>query len=199
MSPELKSPMVTPPPTNGGLRGDQDRLIWMIDRIRGTLRGIVQEGSALFPAEVHKEFLKSWGEVDRSFAAARSRVQVSLTVFRLLLYPRLRRAGMTGAMLELKSASLHRHTHKVTEPMFSTPRKPNWLERALPFFGSAFKAMNTILGSLMGALPMLELAKEYKDHVELTVETVQKVEPENPPDWLPGTQIQIGTPDVPVS
>jgi hypothetical protein len=199
MSPELKSSTVTPPPTNGGLRGDQERLIWMLDTIRGTLEGIVQEGGPLFPAEVHKEFLRTWGEVDRSLAAARSRVQVPLIVFRLLLYPRLRRAGMIGAMLELKSASLHRHTHKVTDEIFAKPRKPNWLERAIPFLGPAFKAMNTILGSLMGALPVLELAKEYKDHVELTVETAQRARPDNPPDWLPGTQIQIRTPGAPLS
>jgi hypothetical protein len=90
---------------------------------------------------------------------------------------RLKRAGLTGAMLHMKEVSLYYHLDPLGEAMrnYSSPTAPilsipedEGLVRRLPFYikpGS--KVMNSILESVPAVvMPGKEIVKEVKEHVE---------------------------------
>jgi hypothetical protein len=151
----------------------------MLEIIRNALHAVVYMEQPPIPRELRNLFTDAWGDADQSFEAAKRRLAVSPILFRIFLEPRLRRAGLTGEMLTLKEASLQFHVNRlVGGGIITYPDDPTLWERIKRFGRPAFKAMNSVLGSLSSVLPVLEIAREYKDHVELTVEAMEEGEEE---------------------
>ena len=87
------------------------------------------------------------------------------------LWRRLDDAGLVGVPLRMKLAVWRRTTAAVS----AVPRAPGgFVGRALR---PLMKLINSILGSLASVFPLLELAKEYKDGVELVIEHQQEGNP----------------------
>jgi hypothetical protein len=157
-------PIVAPPPFDGG--DDQERLVWMLETIRQTLYDLVHyyNDFPLIPDNQVTRFVQNWGEVDASFQNAILTIRKN----HRRLVRRLVQAGMTGPMLELKADSLQRcidglyREVQTSSPIFSL----KWLK-------PTSKCMNTIIGSLLRTVPGLEVAKEYKDHFEVLIDTVE--------------------------
>ena len=87
------------------------------------------------------------------------------------LWQRLDDAGLVGVPLRLKLAIWRRTTATVSAP---PPAPGGFVGRALR---PLMKLINSILGSLASVFPLLELAKEYKDGVELVIEHQQEGNP----------------------
>jgi hypothetical protein len=89
------------------------------------------------------------------------------------LYPRLQQAGLTGPSLELKTRSLDYHSRRYVGEILTYPGQPTWAERLGRIGGPVFKCMNSIMGSLKSVLPGIEIAKEFKEHVEASVDALK--------------------------
>jgi hypothetical protein len=165
------------PPPDGE---DQELLVWIIQEIREQLRFFVYEGAFLMAPDVAPIFQQTWDEIESACATAVNQVPEAWAGQQ----ERLKNAGLVGPMLKMKARLLR---HRVS--MFSQARPqfgevpfsaPYWQERyrtpiermvgaAKPLFGT----MNSLLGSLSGIFPVLEGVKEYKEHVENSVEAMR--------------------------
>lgn len=88
------------------------------------------------------------------------------------LYPQLQEVGLTDQSLDMKAASLYHHSGPYVGDILTYPAKVSWRERIAKFFRPTYKVMNSIMSSLNGIVPGIEIAKEYKDHVEAAAEAV---------------------------
>lgn len=79
---------------------------------------------------------------------------------------------MTDQSLDMKAASLYHHSGPYVGDILTYPAKVSWRERIAKFFRPTYKVMNSIMSSLNGIVPGIEIAKEYKDHVEAAAEAV---------------------------
>ena len=89
-------------------------------------------------------------------------------------------------MLLLKQTSLNYHLDRLDEavekysgqPILTLPisDRVSLMERIVKYFKSGSKTMNSVLGSLPKIIPGVEVAKEFKEHLEAAwdiVETTQ--------------------------
>jgi hypothetical protein len=158
-------PVFPPPPPPFNPSSDPDKIVWMLSAIRETLRFLVHfdEPPAL---DFHSgtRFREQWPEVERAITDA---IKAATEQFSYMA-PKLAQAGMTNQMLALKTASLaecvdglYREVN-TGSPIFS-----------LKFLRPTLKCLNSILGSLLGALPGLEMVKEFKDHFKVGLDVAE--------------------------
>jgi hypothetical protein len=156
---------------------DQETLLRILATIRNRLDQIVHIDPPIFPSDLDPLFKQTWNQVDRCFknAAAQLRTREEF----VQLYPKLRAAGLTGAMLALKDSSLRFHDERLAEAfntypqvILSYPPRLEWWERLAGIARPAFGCMDSILGSFSKVLPILEIPKEYKEQVEASVDAL---------------------------
>jgi hypothetical protein len=165
--------MIVPPPASGGgLEGDRNRLVWMLQTIQAVLDLTVRSNEPPIPQELRQHFLDTWPEVESSINEA---VQTLNSQF-AALHPLLEKAGMTGSALEMKAASMYYHSERYVGDVIKYPAKRTIGERIAKLFRPACKVMNSIMGSLKAILPALEIAKEYKEHVEAAADAIAEKE-----------------------
>ena len=167
---------LTPPPSasGGGSNSDRARLLWTLETILLILDRTVHLEPSIFPEELQPYFRDAWPDAEKSLMNAISVVR-NPARFRLL-YPRLRRAGLTGPSLQLKTQSLYYYGKDYVGDILTYPAKKTWTERIARLFKPTFKIMNSLMGSLKGVLPGIDIAKEFKEHIEATVDALQKKE-----------------------
>ncbi len=163
-----------PPPPGGGVSGDRQRLVWVLEAIRQVLDSMVHLDPSPFPSELRGLFLDAWPEAEMSLKDATAALR-NPARFRVL-YPRLRKAGLTGPSLQLKTKSMDYHSRKYVGEILTYPAKPTWRERLARFVRPVFKCMNSIMGSLKEVLRGIEIAKEFKEHVEASVDALEQEE-----------------------
>jgi hypothetical protein len=173
-----KPPQFSKPPegrlTGGG--DEFDRLVAMLEQIRKTLKNLIDLEPALLPSELRSQFLNSWPFANGSFADAIATLKDEHQ--RSELQPKLQAAGFTGPMLEMKEKSLNYHLQRIEQNVV-LPAKKNKVKKALDTFVKwlkpGFTVMNSVMGSLLTAIPGLDVAKEFKEHVEAGYEVTEKV------------------------
>lgn len=163
-------------PSSGG-RGtggdDFDRLAAMLERIRKNLQLLVFLSPRVLPQELQTQFAGTWPITDKCFTDAIA--LLNDTNKRNNLVPLLEQAGLAGEMLRMKEVSLEYHMRRL-EQATQPPKKPKsegWVKKVVRWVKPAFKIMNTIMGSLKSVIPGIDVAKEYKEHVEAGYEVVE--------------------------
>jgi hypothetical protein len=89
----------------------------------------------------------------------------------------LTNAGFAGDMLELKERSLMVQKAQIEKAVLTYGQKESFGEKVAKWIKPGFKVMNSILGSLSG-IPGVEIAKEFKDHLESGYELIEVGQPE---------------------
>lgn len=72
--------------------------------------------------------------------------------------------------------SLDFHSRRYVGEILTYPAAPTWRERLARFARPVFICMNSIVGSLKDILRGIEIAKEFKEHVEASVDAVEQEE-----------------------
>jgi hypothetical protein len=158
----------------GTPQGDEfGRLIRLLERIRRTLNTLTHLQGAL-PQELHTSLVEGWPDADRSFSATIDTLRDAKPTQRLMRD--LGVAGLTGATLRMKEVSINYHMDRVDKAVLTysaqttRERVGEWLfKRVKP----GFKIMNSFMGSFLKAIPVIEIAKEYKEHVEAGFEVAE--------------------------
>jgi hypothetical protein len=149
----------------------------MMRRIRETLDLVVHIEPPVVPEPLNASFVRTWPEVDASFTRAISylRKPLSPTVRRQLVA-----AGLTGEMLHMKQDSLDYHLDQLAlaikeRPIITAPlsERVSGLERLVKWFKPSATTINSVLGSMPKAIPGVEIAKEFKEHLEAGWEIVE--------------------------
>jgi hypothetical protein len=142
---------------------DFDVLTAALRRIRKSLRTLVHFDPPVMPQEIHAVMLEGWQDANKSFEDA---IEIlSNETLREALVPQLQVAGMTGAVLAWKVQSLNFHLDRIDRVWLTYNQRPGFIERVFKFTKPGLEIMNSFLGSLLKAIPGLEVAKEYKEHV----------------------------------
>lgn len=170
-----KPPKFGDPSSGGRMTGgdDFDRLAAMLERIRKNLRLLVFLSPRVLPEELQTQFAETWPITDKSFTDAIA--ILNDTNKRNDLAPLLEQAGLAGEMLGMKEVSLEYHMRRL-EQATQPPKKSKsegWRKKVVRWVKPAFKIMNSIMGSLKSVIPGIEVAKEYKEHVEAGYEVVE--------------------------
>ena len=158
-------PNFTLPPLPPDGAKDPERLIWMLNTIRATLKFLVQfDDPPVLDFHMRTLFRARWAEVEVAINKAVATLQTQYEQ----LVSNLADAGMTDGMLELKNTSLARCVDGLYHEVKTSSRilDLKWLKPTL-------KCMNTILFSLMRAIPGVEMVKEYKDHFEVGLDIAE--------------------------
>lgn len=143
-------------------------LVEILNSIANLLAWIVRE-SGLIKEEFRPLLSESLGEMEERINSAIDQLN-AVESENDRIYEELRVCGLTGRSLAMKrevGRSLYRG---VVESAVHTPEGPRILGFKLKF---PLKWINSILGSLAKVFPPLEAVKEYKEHVELTIEEKQ--------------------------
>jgi hypothetical protein len=169
-------------PSGEQMGKDQKVLLRMLQTIQHAIYTVVHTEPSILSSHLFRE---TWHEVEASFQTANTTLDTRKQFTRL--YGRLGKAGLTGEMLRLKSTSLELHVNRFVDALSANQKgiltypEKTWrerlVERLVKLARPAFGAMNSVLGSLSTVLPVLEIAKEYKEHVEITVEALGQEEP----------------------
>jgi hypothetical protein len=165
-------------------QGDLSRLVQMLKRIRQSIDLLVHIEPRVVPRILHAEFIRNWPEVDRQFNRAIAYLTRPPSP---VLLRQLGQAGLAGDMLAMKQTSLNYYLDHLDEAVRTYTGKPiltlpfseraSWLERIVKWFKPGCKTMNSVLGSLPKIIPGVEVAKEFKEHLEAAwdvVETAQE-------------------------
>jgi len=170
-----------PPGGRRGSRGFDDdggenlrRVGVMLEDIRKLLESLVHSKLPL-PAEIQITIRESWPAADAGLQQARSELSTSLPQRKYVRL--LADAGFTGKMLDLKESSLRFQKKKIEKAILSYDQKESFAEKIAKWMKPGFKVMNSILGSLSG-IPGVEIAKEFKDHLESGYEVIEAGQPE---------------------
>src|SRR5271157_2629937 len=158
----------------GTPQGDEfGRLIRLLERIRTTLETLTHLQGVL-PQELRTSLVEAWPDANRSFTATINTLRTVKPTERLIR--NLEVAGLTGAMLRMKEVSINYHMDHVDKAVLTYSaqttgeRIAGWLfKRVKP----GFKIMNSFMGSFLKAIPVIEIAKEYKEHVEAGFEVAE--------------------------
>ena len=126
---------------------DQRILVAMIVDIREQLRFIVFERRDLFRNEFRQYFSGPWNDIQTRLLRAEHALE----------QPDFNWEYLEGAGLVRDSLQFKRN-------MLTQAIKQGVISRTL-------KIINSILGSLAKALPVLEAVKEYKEHIEAAIST----------------------------
>lgn len=143
----------------------------MLERIRRTMEGLVRIKQSVIPKELHSPIYESWPRADESLRAAIATLRNEVQRPRLI--PQLETVGFTGAMLDMKETSPNYHMARVDKAILTYSKDETKLEKFLKWIKPGFKVMNSIMGSLLAAIPGLDVAKEFKEHVESAYEVVE--------------------------
>jgi hypothetical protein len=165
----------------GGAGGPTDddiaRIVQMLQRIRNSLNLVVHIEPPAVAAVLHAEFTRVWAEVDSQFARAIDYLQSPLSA---VVQRELVRAGLTGDMLVMKQVSLTYHLDNLDaviaeRPILTAPmsQRVSGLERIVKWFKPSAETINSVLGSLPKAIPGVEIAKEFKEHVAAAWDVVE--------------------------
>jgi hypothetical protein len=73
----------------------------------------------------------------------------------------------------MKEYSLAYQLFRAQKTLVSYSQKETSLEKLVRWVKPAFKVMNSVMGSLLTVFPGLEMAKEFKEHVEAGYEVVE--------------------------
>jgi hypothetical protein len=152
---------------------DFNRLAQMLERIRKTLDSLVHLEPAVMPVDLVERFNETWPEAEASLLDAI--VLVMDERRRADLLPKLEAVAMTGQMLEMKEASLYFYLNRIDGQILTYSPDKSWFDRFIDWVKPGCKVINSILGSLLKAIPGLEVAKEFKDHVEAAHEVAAAV------------------------
>lgn len=133
-------------------KSDRLNLIACLDLVELQLHRIVFEQKDRFRNEFVEDFPGPWDEVKRRFEAAREQIRSDELDWRYV-----EGVGLTKSHLLWKRKLLE---------------KAGRLGVLRRFLSMA----NSFLGSLVGALPVLEFVKEYKEMVEASLKIVRSVE-----------------------
>jgi hypothetical protein len=163
-----------PPPTGGGMRGDQERLVWVLGAIRLALDSTVGLQPSPFPSELRELFVEGWPDAENSLNDATEALRNPAGFEEL--HQRLQKVGLTGSSLQLKTMSMDYHTRRYVGEILTYPARLTLPERFARFARPVFKCMNSIMGSLKDVLPGIEIAKEFKEHVEASVDALEQEE-----------------------
>ena len=171
-----KPPQFSKPPEGRLTGGDEfDRLAAMLELIRETLKSLIDLEPPLLPSELRSQFLKSWPFADASFAEAIAALKDEQQ--KSELKPKLEAAGFTGPMLQMKETSLNYHLQRI-EWNVVLPAKMSKVKKALDalvkWLKPGFTVMSSVMGSLLTAIPGLDVAKEFEEHVEAGYEVAEK-------------------------
>ena len=160
-------------PTNDDLL----RIVEMLRRIRNSLDLIVHIEPPAVPTILHDSFTRVWPEVDSAFARAIEYLGKPLSP---MVQRDLVRAGLTGDMLSMKQISLTYHLDQLDaaiaqRPILTAPisQRVSGLERIVKWFKPSAETINSVLGSLPKAIPGVEIAKEFKEHVAAAWDVVE--------------------------
>jgi len=153
------------PPSDGA--NDSEKLSWMLETIRAVLSHLVFNDDPTFlDFHMRSRFQDRWPEVTKAIQDSIDSIKKAKPDSEL--FKMLGQAGMTEEMLSLKTASLaacvdglYREV-KTGSPILGM----KWLKPTT-------KCMNTILFSLIRALPGVEVVKEYKDHLEVGLDVAE--------------------------
>jgi hypothetical protein len=171
----------------GTPEGDElDRLAAMLERIEKTLGSLTQLQPPIIDQVLAARFVKVWPEAQRHLNLAVRRLRRETNAGPVsygYMILRLHRAGLMGAMLEMKDTSLRYHLDPLDEtinvyvsqdkPILTYPERRSLVEKLVSLVSPASKVMNSILGSLPAVvMPGKEMVKEYKEHVEASYEAI---------------------------
>ena len=144
----------------------------MLKSIEEVLRLTVYSATPPFPQELRQPFLDAWPAAEQSI----NNTITTLNSQFATLYPRLQEVALTGQSLDMKAASLYYHSVPYVGDSLTYPAKVSWRERIAKFFRPTYKVMNSIMSSLSGIVPGIEIAKEYKEHVEAAADAIAERE-----------------------
>ncbi len=156
--------------------GDRQLLLEILKTIRDELHAFVHDRLFVFPQHIRGHFPGPWEEVNGSLEEARRKIHEEFPS----IYGDLKEAGLTGEMLKFKKAILDQHVLVARSAFDAAREQPSitlieparhsfWLRISRP----VLKSINSILGSLARVIPVLEVAKEYKEQAESGMEAVQ--------------------------
>jgi hypothetical protein len=154
----------------GGQEDEFDRVIAMLEKIRNTLEKLVNVTPPVIPQELHSPMRNSWRQVDEGFRIAIATLRDKAK--RADLRTKLETAGFTGEMLGMKETSVNYQMARVDKAILTYDNKETRLEKFVRWIKPGFKVMNSVLGSL-STIPGVEVAKEFKEHVESAYEVVE--------------------------
>jgi hypothetical protein len=162
------------PGTPGG--GEVDRIVAMLGTIRLTLESLIKLQPSVLPETLRLEFEKSLPHANECFDKAIAILNNEQQRPGLMLF--LKDAGFTGVPLATKEMSLTYQMDMVDRGKAilslseSKSTSGKLLKRGIRLIMPGFKVMNSIMGSLIRGIPILEGAKEIKEHVEAGYESV---------------------------
>jgi hypothetical protein len=152
---------------------DFNRLAQMLERIRKTLDSMVHLNPPVIPKVLSDRFIETWPQAEASLLDAIVVVMDETQRGELLL--KLEAAGLTDTMLEMKEASLYFYLDRIDGQILTYSPERSWFDRFIDFVKPGCKVMNSLFGSLLKAIPGIDLVKEFKDHVEAAHEVAAAV------------------------
>jgi hypothetical protein len=157
------------PPGDGD---DRELLLWLLKTIEDELYRFAFYREPLNSASVRAEYRQVWPEVAAAFESARKSLQQQTTD----LQQKLQNAGLKGNMLQMKTKRLwsglnvYRHALGELSILDPVPAKLGPIEKIRDW---VFEVLNDLLGSLAKVFEVLELVKEYKEHLATTVKAIE--------------------------
>jgi len=163
------------------LIGDFERLARMLDRIDTTLGNLINRDLGVLDPRLRAQFAANWPQAAYNLTQAIVRLRTEAIRAPLpssksrTLRRQLERAGLTGSMLRMKETSLNFYLDPidriVDQPLTGKESLgQRFVKKLVTWTKPGFKAINSILGSLLKAFPGMEVVKELKEHVEASYE-----------------------------
>jgi hypothetical protein len=143
----------------------------MLETIRETLEKLVNVDPPVMDSNLRLLFSHNWTRVEVSFLSALLALRDETQ--RSRLRPLVEAAGFTGSMLTMKEYSLMYQIYHMIKVILTYSNKETPLEKFVKWIKPGFKVMNSIMGSLLSVFPGLDIAKEFKEHVEAGYEVVE--------------------------
>ena|SRR5258708_7855180 len=123
---------------------DRQTLVEMLEHVRMALSTVVHKRPDLLRPDVRHLFDEPWAEVERAIEQGKHEVTN-------VRWEYIEGVGLTSKQLSFK------------KKLFDIDIKSR-------IVGRIFKRINSFLGSLSRAIPVLEIVKEYKEQVEASIE-----------------------------
>ena len=171
-------------PSRTGDPPDDDlrRLARMLERIGKTLDRLVRLEPRLVPEPLATNLAGVWPEAQSHVTEIVKilRSELLMAALQVNLVELLERAGLTGAMLRMKEASLIYCLNRVDgmveayqqkfsqsdRPILTYPERKGVVRRFLGWVKASLPTVNSVLSSLPDVLPGKEILKEFKEHLE---------------------------------
>ena len=157
------------PPGDGD---DRELLLWLLRIIEEELYRFAFYREPLNNASVRAEYRQVWPQVAAAFEVARESVLKPTKD----LQRSLENVGLTGNMLRMKTKrawtgiNVFRSALGELSILDPIPAKVGPTEKIRDW---VFEVLNDLLGSLAKVFDVLELVKEYKEHLNTTVKAIE--------------------------